>query len=82
MTSDLQEFELDEENVNSEEIPGTGISAVLEVLGQAFGVVADRTAPGRGARHHTWLDTFDWRLNRVGLVLTADIRAQEMPGLE
>jgi CHAD domain-containing protein len=76
MTSDLQEFELDEENVNNEEIPGTGISAVLDVLGQAFGVVADRAAPGSGARHHTWLDTFDWRLNRVGLVLDCERKSR------
>ena len=43
------------------------MSAVLDVLGQAFGVVAEHGAPG--ARQHTWLDTFDWRLYRAGLVL-------------
>ena len=63
MTPDLREFELDAEAGD----PGNGMSAVLDVLGQAFGVVAEHGAPG--ARQHTWLDTFDWRLYRAGLVL-------------
>jgi CHAD domain-containing protein len=41
----------------------------LDVLAQAFGIVTERGAPGSGARQRTWLDTFDWRLNRAGLVL-------------
>jgi CHAD domain-containing protein len=45
------------------------ISAVLDVLGQAFGVAAEPAAPGVGTRQRTWLDTFDWRLNRAGLML-------------
>ncbi|HYB14050.1 MAG TPA: CHAD domain-containing protein, partial [Streptosporangiaceae bacterium] len=44
-------------------------SAALDVLAQAFGVVTERGAPGSGVRQRTWLDTFDWRLNRAGLVL-------------
>ena len=44
-------------------------SAVLDVLAQAFGVVTERGAPGGGTRQRTWLDTFDWRLNKAGLVL-------------
>jgi CHAD domain-containing protein len=67
MTSDLRGFELDEQIGDSGQ--ATGVSAVLDVLGQAFGVAADRAAPGSGTRQHTWLDTFDWRLNRAGLVL-------------
>ena len=67
MTPDLREFELDPD------IEGNGasdpVSVVLAALGQAFGVVAEPGAPGSGARQHTWLDTFDWRLNRAGLVL-------------
>jgi len=63
MTPDLRGFELDVETGD----PGNGISAVLDVLGQAFGVAAEHGAPG--ARQHTWLDTFDWRLYRAGLVL-------------
>jgi len=74
MTPDLREFALDGEDVAA--LAGNGASpdpdpvpAVLGVLGQAFGVVAEPGAPGSGARQHTWLDTFDWRLNRAGLVL-------------
>src|SRR3984957_17227817 len=67
MTSDLRGFELDGEIGGSGQ--ATGVAAVLDVLGQAFGVAADRAAPGRGASQHTWLHTFDWRLNRAGLVL-------------
>jgi CHAD domain-containing protein len=67
VTPDLRKFELDAD------IEGTGapdpVSAVLDVLGQAFGVVTEPGAPGSGPRQRTWLDTFDWRLNRAGLVL-------------
>jgi CHAD domain-containing protein len=71
MTLALRGFEL------NGEIGATGgsngahdpVSAVLDVLGQAFGVATEHAAPGSGARRHTWLDTFDWRLNRAGLVL-------------
>ena len=67
MTPDLQGFELDAaigDNGTSDPV-----AAVLDVLGQAFGVVTEPGAPGSGARQHTWLDTFDWRLNRAGLIL-------------
>jgi CHAD domain-containing protein len=39
---------------------------VLAVLAQAFTVTAQ---PGGETRRRTWFDTFDWRLNRAGLVL-------------
>ena len=67
MTPDLQGFELDAAIGDN----GTAdpVAAVLDVLGQAFGVVTEPGAPGSGARQHTWLDTFDWRLNRAGLIL-------------
>src|SRR5580700_5424645 len=67
MTPDLQGFELDADiaDIGSRD----PVSAVLDALGQAFGVVTEPGAPGSGARQHTWLDTFDWRLNRAGLVL-------------
>jgi len=45
------------------------LSAVLAVLGQSFTVAADTDARGSGARRRTWLDTFDWRLYRAGLML-------------
>ena len=45
------------------------LSAVLAVLGQSFTVAADTDAHGSGARRSTWLDTFDWRLYRAGLML-------------
>ena len=43
-------------------------SAVLDVLAEAFGVVTEQGAPG-GGTPPPWLDTFDWRLNKAGLVL-------------
>ena len=66
MTLDLRVFELDGETGANGTDQENGISAVLDVLGQAFGVVTEH---GAGARQHTWLDTFDWRLYRAGLVL-------------
>jgi len=45
------------------------LSAVLAVLGQSFTVAADTDARGGGVRRRTWLDTFDWRLYRAGLML-------------
>ncbi len=41
----------------------------LAALEQAFTVAGERGAPGRRTRRRTWLDTFDWRLYRAGLVL-------------
>ena len=49
MVSELREFELDEQGGNIGETSGAGVSAVIDVLGQAFGVVTDRSAPGSGA---------------------------------
>ena len=45
------------------------LSAALAALADSFTVAAERGAPGSGARRRTWLDTFDWRLYRAGLVL-------------
>ena len=42
-------------------------AAALAALSQAFTVIAEAGAPG--ARRRTWLDTFDWRLYRAGLML-------------
>jgi CHAD domain-containing protein len=64
MSPDLQGFELDAETGANEPT-----AAVLDVLGLSFGVAADYHAPGSGTHKSTWLDTFDWRLNRAGLVL-------------
>src|SRR5260370_6837776 len=72
MTPDLRGFELDadiEDNGSPDPV-----AAVLDALGQAFGVVTEPGAPGSGARQHTWLDTFDCRLNRAGLVLEYEHR--------
>jgi CHAD domain-containing protein len=73
MTPDLQGFELGEGNGEANGVGGAdrdrSLSAVLDALGQAFGVITEPGAPGSGARQHTWLDTFDWRLSRAGLVL-------------
>src|ERR1700685_4246043 len=74
MTPDLQGFELDADLGDN----GTSdpVAAVLDALGHAFGVVTEPGAPGSGARQHTWLDTFDWRLNRAGLVLEYEHRSR------
>ena len=45
------------------------VGPVLAELSQAFMVAGERGAPGSGAHHRTWLDTFDWRLYRAGLML-------------
>ena len=45
------------------------LPAVLAALAQAFAVAAEPGAPGSGTHHRTWLDTFDWRLYRAGLML-------------
>jgi CHAD domain-containing protein len=43
-----------------------GVGPALVALSQAFAVTPE-AAPG--ARRRTWLDTFDWRLYRAGLML-------------
>ena len=43
------------------------LPAVLAALSQAFTVTPEAGVPG--ARRRTWLDTFDWRLYRAGLML-------------
>ena len=54
----------DSKNPAQEPLP-----VALDALAQAFTVVDDRGAPGSGTRRRIWLDTFDWRLYRAGLVL-------------
>ena len=43
------------------------LPAALAALSQAFTVTPEAAVPG--ARRRTWLDTFDWRLYRAGLML-------------
>src|SRR5215831_4154365 len=45
------------------------IAEVAAALGQGFAVVPERGGGHAGARRRTWLDTFDWRLYRAGLIL-------------
>ena len=45
------------------------IAGVLAALGREFAVVPERRGGSAGARRRTWLDTFDWRLYRAGLIL-------------
>jgi CHAD domain-containing protein len=76
MTPDVRVFVLDGNTGGDRSTEGDGPaptggpprvpSAVLDVLGQSFGVAAER---GVRNRQHTWLDTFDWRLYRAGLEL-------------
>ena len=79
MTPDLQEFQLD--GGDREALAGVGrasgtnqasgsITSVTDALAPAFGLAHERGAPGSGTRRRTWLDTFDWRLDRAGLALT------------
>jgi CHAD domain-containing protein len=60
MAPGLQEYVLGGEDE-------TGGAALRDALAPAFSVVEDRGAVG--VRRLTWLDTFDWRLYRAGLVL-------------
>ncbi|HTX29096.1 MAG TPA: CHAD domain-containing protein [Streptosporangiaceae bacterium] len=78
MTPDLRDFELDRRDGETQAGTRTlgaatasdPIHAVLEALAPAFGISEERGAPGSGTRRRTWLDTFDWRLERAGLELT------------
>jgi CHAD domain-containing protein len=45
------------------------LSAALAALAEAFTVTAEPAVPGAVPRRRTWLDTFDWRLYRAGLIL-------------
>ena len=45
------------------------VADALTVLRQSFTVVEERGTPAGGPLRRTWLDTFDWRLYRAGLVL-------------
>jgi CHAD domain-containing protein len=77
MTLDLRGFELDGEGGETGGAPAADgrnetrdpASTALDVLAQAFGIAAERGTPVSVTRQRTWLDTFDWRLNRAGLVL-------------
>jgi CHAD domain-containing protein len=66
-------------NHGTSERPGDGQSpardllpTALAALAPTFTVVSEPGAPGSGARRRTWLDTFDWRLYRAGLVLEVE----------
>ena len=68
MTPDLAGFTADGDDVQSWDDISAG---VLAALATEFGVQPER--PGAGAlgadRRTTWLDTFDWRLYKAGLIL-------------
>jgi CHAD domain-containing protein len=51
------------------EPPAGDAAQAFDALAQAFTVTADPGSPGRGTQRRVWLDTFDWRLRRAGLVL-------------
>ena len=78
MTPDLQDYQLDggvreapaEVRARGTNEPSHSIQAVLDALAPAFGIAPERGATGSGTRRRTWLDTFDWRLDRAGLALT------------
>ncbi len=64
-TPGLRDFVL--EAPTAEEPAEDLLAAAFAALSQAFTVTAEAGAPG--ARRRTWLDTFDWRLYRAGLML-------------
>jgi CHAD domain-containing protein len=78
MTPDLRDFQLDGGageapagvRARGTSQPNHEIQAVLDALAPAFGIAPERGATGTGTRRRTWLDTFDWRLDRAGLALT------------
>jgi len=65
MTPGLRDFAL--ETPSGDEPAQDPLPAALAALSQAFTVTPEVGAPG--ARRRTWLDTFDWRLYRAGLML-------------
>ena len=66
-TPGLRDFVL--EAPTGEEPAEDLLAAAFAALSQAFTMTAQADAPLGGARRRTWLDTFDWRLYRAGLML-------------
>ena len=64
-TPGLRDFVLPSGNESAEDL----LAAAFAALSQAFTLTAQPGAPLGGARRRTWLDTFDWRLYRAGLML-------------
>ena len=62
-TPGLRDFVLPSGSESAEDL----LAAAYAALSQAFTVIAEAGAPR--ARRRTWLDTFDWRLYRAGLML-------------
>ena len=67
-TPGLRDFVL--EAPSGDEYAEDLLPAALAALSQAFTVAPE--AGAHGARRRTWLDTFDWRLYRAGLMLEFD----------
>ena len=65
-TPGLRDFVLEAPTGSGEDL----LPAALAALSQAFTVTPEASAPD--ARRSTWLDTFDWRLYRAGLILELD----------
>jgi CHAD domain-containing protein len=65
ITPGLREFVL--EPPAGDELGQDLLPAALAVLSQAFTVTTQSVVPG--AHRRAWLDTFDWRLYRAGLML-------------
>ena len=64
----LRDFIL--EAPTGDEVTADLLPTALAALSQAFTVTPEDGAPG--ARRRMWLDTFDWRLYRAGLMLELD----------
>ena len=65
----LRGFVMDPEASAGNDAAQDLLPAALTALEPGFTLAAEHGAPGGGARRRTWLDTFDWRLYRAGLVL-------------
>jgi CHAD domain-containing protein len=75
MTPDLRDYQLDGGvgeapagvRARGTSQPNHSTQVVLDALASAFGIMPERGATS--TRRRTWLDTFDWRLDRAGLAL-------------
>jgi len=69
ITPGLRGFAMDPEVSAGDDATADLMPAALTALAPVFTLAGEHGASGSGVRRHLWLDTFDWRLYRAGLVL-------------